>query len=156
VLLSPALANLQKTSRLSSYEPARRSTSPELSFAIENRIATAWNKELRLTRTNRTQKGEKGLVVVVEHLRLEARPGNLGVWNRNRRKERGALYQEKMWRSSSREGKPLSRTSSEGEGPDLAAVCAHGLVGFPFRHHWVPKLGHPRTPSKGDEKDTTE
>lgn len=38
----------------------------ELSFAIENRIVTAWNKELRPTRTDRTQKGEKGLVAVVE------------------------------------------------------------------------------------------
>jgi hypothetical protein len=37
-----------------------------LSFAIENRIATAWKKELRLTRTDRTQKGEKGLVAVAE------------------------------------------------------------------------------------------
>ena len=46
--------------------PLEESSSPELSFAIENRIATAWNKELRLTRTDRTQKGEKGLVTMVE------------------------------------------------------------------------------------------
>lgn len=38
----------------------------QLSFAVENRIATAWDKELRLTRTNWTQKGEKELFVVVE------------------------------------------------------------------------------------------